>query len=45
LTEPPTAYRQSASGKPVQSTWEAPDREDEADPKVYFRKQQQRNQQ
>ena len=45
LTEPPLAYRRSATGRPVRSTWEPTNREDEADPKAYRRNQMQRNNQ
>jgi hypothetical protein len=44
LTDPPSAYRRSATGGPIRSSWEAPSRVDEADPKVFHRQQQQRNQ-
>lgn len=39
LTEPPSAYRQSATGQPIRGTWEARNRVDEADPKVFQREQ------
>ena len=39
LTEPPTAYRQSATGQPIRGTWEARNRVDEADPRVFQREQ------
>jgi hypothetical protein len=39
LTEPPTAYRQSATGQPIRGTWEARNRVDEADPKLFHREQ------
>jgi hypothetical protein len=42
LTEPPSAYRQSATGQPIKGSFHVPDREDEADPKV-FQRQQRRN--
>lgn len=45
LTEPPSAYRQSATGQPIRGSFEAPVREDEADPKVFLRQQQQRRNQ
>jgi hypothetical protein len=45
LTEPPSAYRRSATGQAIRPTWEAPDQDNEADPKVFLRKQQERNRQ
>lgn len=42
LTDPPSAYRQSATGQPIRSSFEAPSREDESDPKVFQRQQRQR---
>jgi len=43
LTEPPSAYRQSATGQPIKGSFAPPERIDEADPKVFLRQQQQRN--
>jgi hypothetical protein len=40
LTEPPSAYRQSATGQPIKGSFEARSREDEADPKIFLREQQ-----
>lgn len=45
LTDPPSAYRRSATGQPIQGTWEAQHREDESDPKVFLRQQQMRRNQ
>ena len=43
LTDPPSAYRQSATGQPIRGSFEVPNKEDIADPKLFHR-QQQRNQ-
>jgi hypothetical protein len=43
LTEPPSAYRQSATGQPIKGSFEAPSRVDESDPKVFLREQARRN--
>jgi hypothetical protein len=45
LTEPPSAYRRSATGQPIRSTWEAPNDENVSDPKMFRRQQMLRNQQ
>jgi hypothetical protein len=45
LTEPPAAYRQSATGQPIKRSFEAPVRENSADPKSYIREQALRQQQ
>ena len=42
LTDPPSAYRKSATGQPIRSTWEARVTEDPADPKTFHREQQRR---
>ena len=39
LTEPPSAYRQSATGQPIKGTWEPRVRVDEADPQLFNREQ------
>ena len=44
LTDPPSAYRQSATGQPIRGSFEAPVRIDESDPKVFLREQARRNQ-
>ena len=44
LTDPPSAYRQSATGQPIRGSFEAPVRVDESDPKVFLREQARRNQ-
>jgi hypothetical protein len=45
LTEPPSAYRQSATGKPIRGSFEAQTREDEGDPRFFQRQMQQRRNQ
>src|ERR671917_317194 len=40
LTEPPSAYRQSATGQPIRGSFDVPDRTDESDPKAFLRQQQ-----
>ena len=45
LTEPPSAYRRSATGQPIRSTWEAPNDDNVSDPKMFRRQQMLRNQQ
>jgi hypothetical protein len=37
LTEPPSAYRRSATGQAIKGSFAAPERVDEADPKVFQR--------
>ena len=44
LTDPPSTYRQSATGQPIRGSFEAPVRIDESDPKVFLREQARRNQ-
>ena len=45
LTQPPSAYRQSATGQPIRGSFDVPDRTDESDPKAFLRQQQLRRQQ
>jgi hypothetical protein len=45
LTEPPSAYRQSATGQPIRGSFDVPDRMDESDPKAFHRQQQLRRNQ
>lgn len=45
LTDPPSAYRQSATGQPIRGSFDVPERVDESDPKVFLRRQQQRRNQ
>jgi hypothetical protein len=42
LTEPPSAYRQSATGAPIRGSFQVEERVDEADPRVFQREQQRR---
>ena len=44
LTDPPSAYRKSATGQPIKGGFEVPNRVDEADPRAFQRQMQQRNQ-
>jgi len=43
LTDPPSAYRRSATGQPIKGGFEVPNRVDEADPRAFQRQMQQRN--
>lgn len=45
LTDPPSTYRRSATGQAIRGSFEAPNREDEADPRAFQRQMQRRNQQ
>ncbi len=45
LTDPPSSYRQSATGKPIEKSFEAPVRDNPADPKTLIREQALRQQQ
>jgi hypothetical protein len=45
LTDPPSAYRKSATGQPIRGSFDVQTRENDADPKVFLRQQQMRNQQ
>jgi hypothetical protein len=45
LTQPPSAYRQSATGQPIRGSFDVPERVDESDPKAFLRQQQLRRQQ
>jgi hypothetical protein len=42
LTDPPSAYRQSATGQPIKGSFAVEERVDEADPRVFQREQQRR---
>jgi hypothetical protein len=42
LTDPPSAYRQSATGAPIKGSFHVEERVDEADPRVFQREQQRR---
>jgi hypothetical protein len=42
LTDPPSAYRQSATGQPIKGSFHVEERIDEADPRSFHREQQRR---
>jgi hypothetical protein len=45
LTEPPSAYRQSATGQPIRGSFDVPERVDESNPQAFLRQQQLRRNQ